>query len=101
LDKYGEAPPPSLITALRQWDQKGGQARIQPAVILRVDHASILQALRDSPAGRFLGDPLGPTSVILNPGAEEKVAAALARLGYLVDIEDPTEKTASPGDPEL
>jgi hypothetical protein len=61
--------------------------RIHPAVILRVEDPRILQALMESPAGRFLGDPLGPTSVILNPGAEEKVAAALARLGYLSDVE--------------
>lgn len=87
LNKYGEAPPPSLIAALRQWDQKGGQVRIHPAVVLRVEDPRILQALRESPAGRFLGDPLGPTTVILNPGAEEKISAALARLGYLSDVE--------------
>jgi hypothetical protein len=87
LNKYGEIPPPSLVAALRQWDQKGGQVRIHPAVVLRVEDPRILQALRESPAGRFLGDPLGPTAVILNPGAEEKVAAALARLGYLADVE--------------
>jgi hypothetical protein len=87
LNKYGESPPPSLITALRQWDQKGGQVRIHPAVVLRVEDPRILQALRESPAGRFLGDPLGPTTVILNPGTEEKVSAALARLGYLSDVE--------------
>jgi hypothetical protein len=87
LNKYGEAPPPSLIAALRQWDQKGGQVRIHPAVVLRVEDPRILQALRESTAGRFLGDPLGPTAVILNPGVEEKVSAALARLGYLSDVE--------------
>jgi len=92
LAKYGESIPPSLISALRQWDQKGGQAKIQPAVILRVEDHRILQALRDSPAERFLGDPLGPTTVIINPDAGEKVAAALARLGFLADIE-PLEKS--------
>lgn len=101
LEKFAESPPPSLITALRQWDQQGGQARIQPAVILRVDQPRILQALRDSPAGRFLGDPLGPTAVILNPGAEEKVAAALARLGYLADIEYLTGDDHASEQPEL
>jgi hypothetical protein len=87
LNKFGEAPPPSLIAALRQWDHKGGQVRIHPAMVLRVEDPGILQALMESPAGRFLGDPLGPTAVILNPGAEEKVATALARLGYLSDVE--------------
>ena len=101
LDKYGEDPPPSLVKALRQWDQKGGQARIHPAVVLRVETPRILQALRESPAGRFLGDPLGPTTVILNPGAEEKVSAALARLGYLADVEFTSPGSDVSQEPEL
>jgi len=101
LNKFSEDPPPSLFNALQQWDQKGGQALIQPVVVLRVEHPHILQALRDSPAGRFLGDPLGPTSVILNPGAEEKVAAALARLGYLVDIDFGSSGADTPQQPAL
>lgn len=92
LKKYGDPPPPSLMAALRQWDQKGGQVRIHPAVVLRVEDPHILQVLRESPAGRFLAEPLGPTAVILSPGATEKVAAALARLGYLTDV------VFSPGD---
>jgi hypothetical protein len=96
LGRYGESPPPSLLQALRQWDQQGGQARIHPAVILRVETPRILQALRESPAERFLGEPLGPTTVILNPGAEEKVSAALARLGYLVDVEFSLSGSDSP-----
>ena len=101
LNKYGDGTPPNLRRALRQWAQKGGQARIHPAVILRVEDPLVLQALRESPAGRFLGDPLGPTSVILNPGAEEKVATALVRLGYLADIEYLTEETNQPGQHEI
>lgn len=101
LNKHSEDPPPSLFKALQQWDQKGGQAHIHPAVVLRVEHPHILQALRDSPAGRFLGDPLGPTSVILNPGAEAKVAAALARLGYLTDVDFISSGTNTPKQPAL
>jgi len=86
LNKYGESMPPSLLTALSQWDQKGGQARIHPAVVLRVENPRILLALRESPAGRFIREPLGPTAVILSPGAAEKVSTALARLGYLTDV---------------
>jgi hypothetical protein len=85
LNKYGEATPPNLIQALRQWDQKGGQARIHSAVILRVDNQKILQALRESPAARFLGDSLGPTTAIIHPDAVQKVVSALAKLGYLAD----------------
>jgi len=87
LKRYGEAPPPSLIEALNRWEREGGQVRIHPCVVLRVTTPKILQALRESPGGRFLGDPLGPTATIVNPGAVDKVARALARLGYLSDVE--------------
>lgn len=86
LKKHGDSIPPNLLQALRQWDQKGGQVRIQPAIVLRVDNPKILQALRESPAARFLGDSLGPTTAIIFPDAVEKVAAALVKLGYLTDI---------------
>ncbi len=69
--------------------------------MLRVEDPHILQVLRDSPAERFLGDPLGPTSVILNPGTEEKVAAALARLGYLADMAFEITEPGQPDQPEL
>jgi hypothetical protein len=101
LNKHADPPPPSLVTALQQWEQKGRQAQIHPAVVLRVESPNILQALRDSPAGRFLGDPLGPTSVILNPGSEEKVSAALARLGYLADVEFLSGRADLLDEPEL
>jgi hypothetical protein len=87
LKKFGEAPPPSLIKALHQWDQKGGQVKIHPAVILQVEDPKILGALRESSAGRFISDPLGPSAAIIKPGAAEKVASALARLGYLSDVD--------------
>ena len=61
---------------------------MQPGMVLRVEDPAILTALRDTPAGRFLGDILGPTSALIYPGTAEKVADALARLGYLSDIED-------------
>ena len=75
--------------------------QIHPAVILRVENPRILQVLRESPAARFIGEPLGPTAVILNPGAEEKVAAALARLGYLTDVEFLSAEADGANEPEL
>ncbi len=100
MNKYGENPAPSLISALRQWDKMGNQAQIGPAVVLRVENPRILQALRESKAGRFLGDPLGPTAVLLNPGSEKKVASALARLGYLADVEISSQSLDGPQDNE-
>ena len=87
LKKFGDSLPPSLIDALRHWEKSGGQVQIHPGVILQVENPKILQALMDSQAGRFLGDTLGPTAALIHPDAVEKVSAALARLGYLSDID--------------
>jgi hypothetical protein len=93
LAKYAKHTPPSLVEAVRQWEKKGGQVQIQQAVILRVDSPKIMLALRDSPAARFVGDPLGPTTAVIYPGAVKQVRSALARLGYLSDVEfDPGEE---------
>ncbi|MBG0788003.1 MAG: helicase-associated domain-containing protein, partial [Anaerolineaceae bacterium] len=86
LNKYGEPMPPSLVEALHHWQKAGSQARIHPCVVLRVEDPKILQALRNTPAERFLSDPLSTTAVIIHPDAAEKVRAALARLGYLSDV---------------
>ena len=101
LNKYGEPPPPSLLKAIHQWHKEGGQAKIRPGILLVVDTPEILQALRESPAGRFISDPLGPTSAIIFPGAVKKVSAALARLGYLSDIHDIKNEKDGSVQPEL
>jgi hypothetical protein len=101
MNKYGESLPPNLISALHQWDQKGEQIRIQSVIILRVGSAQILQALRDSSAGRFLGDALGPTSAVIKAGAVEKVTAALLRLGYLSQVEFSGDDAESNAEQEL
>ena len=101
LESYGEETPPSLIQALHRWEKNGGEVRIQPGVILRVETPQILQALRESPAGRFIGDPLGPTSAIVMPGAEEKVSRALARLGYLSDLYQTMQDAPTPSQDDL
>jgi hypothetical protein len=55
-------------------------------LVLRLNSPQILEELRASRAARFLGDPLGPTTVIVKPGAREKVLAALLEMGYLGEI---------------
>ncbi len=64
-------------------------------MILRVRTPEVIEALRRSRAGRFLGDLIGPTTVIINAGAREKVLAALAEMGYLAEV-----SPASSGKPD-
>jgi len=88
LRRHAAAPlPPNLVQALERWDQQGAQARLEQAVILRFNTPDLLAAVRQSKAARFLGDVLGPTTVIVKPGAQEKVLAALAEMGYLAASE--------------
>lgn len=92
LRRYGAPPPsPSLVQALDRWDENGTQVAIEPVWVLRVTSPDILAALRRQPAARFLGDLLGPTSIIVKPAAIEKVLAALAEMGYLAEIKQESE----------
>jgi hypothetical protein len=87
FERHAEKPlPPSLVKAINQWAQHGAQARIAPVTVLRLASPDLLKKLRASRANRFLGDPLGPTAVIVKPGAAEKVLEALAEMGFLGEI---------------
>ncbi len=83
LSHHADAIPPHLLTALTRWDEHGTEVRLKEALVLRLGSPQILQALRSSRAARFLGDPLGPATVIVKPGAGEKVLAILTEMGYL------------------
>jgi hypothetical protein len=86
LRRHGSAPPtPPLAQAIERWELNGPQASLEPAVILRLASPELLEALRRSPAARYLGDPLGPTTVVVKPGAQERIKKALAGMGYLTD----------------
>ncbi len=86
LRRHAAALPPSLVKALERWDGRGVEAHLEPVVILRLASPDMLQALRRSRAGRFLGEPLSSTAVIVKTGASEKVRAILAELGYLAEL---------------
>ena len=91
LNRYAKVVPPSLVKALERWDKQGSEARMEKMVVLRVSSEEILQALRKSRASRFLGEPLGPATIAIKPGAMDKVLAALAELGYLGEIRGESE----------
>ena len=86
LRKHAASPlSPSLVQALERWENNGTQAFLENVCVLKVSTPEIMNALRRSPAARFLGDPLGPTTIIVKPAALEKVRAALVELGYLAE----------------
>jgi hypothetical protein len=88
LVKYtNSAVPPALVKALKQWEAHGTEARVKNLLVLRVTKPEIVEELRKSKAGKFLGEILSPTAVTIKSGAESKVLAALAEMGLLAEIE--------------
>jgi hypothetical protein len=86
LAKYSAGGiPPVLVKALKRWESNGTEARVQTQVVLRVSRPEVLEELRRSKAARFLGEMLGPTTVVIKEGAQSKVLAALAELGLLAE----------------
>jgi Helicase conserved C-terminal domain len=79
--------PPALVKALKQWEVHGTEARLENLIVLRVSRPEILEQMRKSKAGKFLGELLSPTAVVVKSGAIQKVMAALTELGLLAEIE--------------
>ncbi|MEJ2485852.1 MAG: helicase-associated domain-containing protein [Anaerolineales bacterium] len=89
LKRYSDTPlPPNTLQALKRWQENGTQISFQQAVVLRVNHPDVLKALLETPAKRFLGTPLGPTTITVHPGALQQVRDTLIRLGYLSELDD-------------
>jgi hypothetical protein len=86
LRRHAPSVPPSLARAIERWEERGTEARLEQVTVLRLRSPELLAALRGSRAARFLSEPLGPTTVIVKPGAWEKVLAILAEMGYLGEI---------------
>jgi hypothetical protein len=77
--------PPAFVKSLKRWETNGTEARVEVQTVLRVSKPEVLEELRKSKAGRFLGESLGPVTVVVKPGAQSKVLAALAELGLLAE----------------
>jgi hypothetical protein len=87
--------PPSFVRALKRWEANGTEARVETHTILRVSRPEVLEELRKSKAGRFLGETLGPVTVIVKPGAQARVLAALAELGLLAEAQEQSRSSPS------
>ena len=86
LRKHASTPiPPPFLRALQRWEANGVEARVETVTILRVNRPETLEELRNSSAARFLGEILGPTSILIKSGAASKVLAALAEMGLLAE----------------
>jgi len=87
LQKHTGGPiPPGVLKAIEHWSKFGPQAQLSDLIILEVSSPDILTALKKTHAARYLSRTLTPTIAVVNRGAEEKIRAALAELGYLAQV---------------
>ena len=84
--------PPRLLKALQRWGNRGREAHLERGTVLRVTDAALLDklTLRRTTA-RYLGERLGPTSVLLRERDMQPLLAAAARFGLLIDPLPPEE----------
>lgn len=78
--------PPALVKALKNWNANGSEARVENLFVLRVSNPQVMEEARKSKAGKFLGELLSPTAVIIKSGAIQKITEALAELGLLTEV---------------
>ena len=82
----GEDLPPTLVGALHRWERAGGEAALKDTVVLKLSNPALLETLQRTPkVKRYLGESLGPDAVEVRRDDIEKLRAALAEVGILVD----------------
>ena len=89
LVKYTkESVPPAMVKALKRWDANGAEARVESLLVLRVSKPEIMEEMRRSKAGKYFGEVLSPTAIVVKSGAIQKVLAELAELGLLAEVKE-------------
>lgn len=78
--------PSALIGALHRWERAGREATLEDVLVLKLKSAELLETLRATPSLReLLGEALGPTAIALRRADADKLRAALAEVGILLD----------------
>lgn len=84
----GRALPPSTRRAIERWAEKGVEAYVETAVVLRTRDAAIIDTLSQNPKTRpFLGERLGDLAIVVRRDQWREFCAATAQLGLLLDVD--------------
>jgi len=81
--------PPPVAKALQRWENKGTEAEVEQAVVLRVKSQAILKSIQSSPKTRgLLGEAIGPAAVKIEEKNRQRLINLLAEMGLLVDVDE-------------
>jgi len=78
--------PPTLVRGLERWDEQGSEVSLEMAMVLKVKSPEVLQTIRKGRLSRFFGEQLGPTTIIVKPGARQAVIDGLLEMGMLCEV---------------
>ena len=82
----GRPVPPGVKRGILRWGERGVEARLETAVILRVRDAAILDTLRHNPKTRdYIGESLGDLAATVRPEHWQQLRDAVTQLGLLLD----------------
>jgi hypothetical protein len=81
--------PKGVLKALKRWERSGLEAQVEHQMVLYVDDPKVLDLLLgERRTSRYLGERLGPISVVVDSTHWPKLQEAALRLGLLIDIPD-------------
>ena len=100
LQRHSDAPaPPNVLRAVRQWGERGVEARLEVVMLLRVKDATTLDAMLALPAVRNAAvERLSPTCAIVRARDADDLVAEITRSGLLVEQVDPPRAADQPSD---
>lgn len=96
LRRYANPIPPPVWNALERWERRGTEVSLESVTLLRVKDAALMNKLRQSAVGRYFGETLNDTTVVVLPGVKEKLRDSLVALGYLSSEHKEEERRSNP-----
>lgn len=87
LSRVTGAPVPRFVeAALRRWEARGAEARIERGVLLRLSSEELMAQVASSPVRRFIREQVGPTAALVNERDWPRLIPALGEMGLLPEI---------------
>jgi len=77
--------PEGMLKALKRWERAGMEAEVGRQTVLQVEDEQVLALLMNEPSTRrYLGEQLGPKSVVVDLDKWKKLREAALKLGLLI-----------------
>ncbi|HET7010864.1 MAG TPA: helicase-associated domain-containing protein [Anaerolineales bacterium] len=82
----GASLPEGLAMAIRRWEKRGAEARVEATFLLETSEPRMLKELQTQRStARYLGKMIGPTAVRVRQADVQPLLSAAARLGILIE----------------